>query len=332
MASQQPLLRSLQLPIIQDNTVTANTVIKNHQIFLENGNQINETELIAILGGADAILQHYLSSNNLSALTDHQLQDINQLFIHPITHENDDINTNKLPVLSVDAHNTLLHQLLGKDTGNKVLKIVYNEWICAVVASNLVIGRVVDVLLYMSDYLSQWVGLIIIYMNTGVVIMHMLISLLSVNKTILRYTSRTFIFWFKAFCAIKFGICLIIFNHKFNYSEYLVSNILASVELIMIISSFALIDGMKMPLKSKMLIGVIGSMYVSSVSLSWTFSKPCLITINWWKGTASQYDVTEGAASALRVLAIFMVKQTIYCVWRPLQSALIKRSITIEWT
>ena len=102
---------------------------------------------------------------------------------------------------------------------------------------------------------------------------------------------------------------------------------------IMMIAWYGLMDGIKLPLKMKMVVAIMGSMFFLYASFYWTFiaSEPCIVEVNWWNFYSSEYDMKEWTAGSVRVITIFMCKQTIYSIWKPTKSTLIKKSVVIQW-
>ena len=67
MALETPYIAFIPLQsTVLNNEVTKDDVKRNHQLFMDSGKFMDANKLIDILGGTNAILQHYLSSDNLS--------------------------------------------------------------------------------------------------------------------------------------------------------------------------------------------------------------------------------------------------------------------------
>ena len=326
MALEQPLI-ALPTQTIQNNDCTADDLTRNHQQFIDNGHSVDIDNLVEILGGPDAILQHYLSSNNLSPLTSHQLNQINNLITNNDNDDNKDESNSAS--LRVSAENTLFHQLLSKTTANKIISIIYSKPMVIAVSLTIVFWPLLAVLSTSESIrtYTMWIWFVMLF----AIISYLLLSILTVNVIILKRILQTFIFWFKTFYGIKCIVCIsIVLFKKYWLSP---ANILGTVWTLLLIVWYALTDGIHMPLRAKMIIGIILSIYFLYVSFYYTFvfNQQCLITINWWNYYSSTFDISEWTASAVRVVTIFIWKQTAYSIWKPSQSTLIKRSVQITW-
>ena len=334
MSLEQPLLPAAEMNTHTSSGIdrvglTVDDVIQNHKLFMENGQLIDPNALIAILGGADAILQHYLSSDNL---TSHQLNDVNNLMHNRNTNDKSQTDPDITSILTVSSKNTLLHQIFGDIAADKLVNILYSK--------SIAIAAVLSVLIVLLWFLLETVYIItdkywmqisiwctVIY---SIWILYILVCISSVNKIIIRRISQTFIYWFKICFAIKAGICDLVYT-RIIYDDY-PSDISGAILNLMIISFFALLDGIHMSFKTKTFVGIMTSILFLWRSFYWTFhAEPCIIDINWFNIYSSQYDMREWTASAMRVVTIFICKQTIYSIWKPSQSTLIKKSIIIEW-
>ena len=328
MATEESLLASIGIPTIQNNDLTADDLIERHHLFMDNGQSVDMNVLVSILGGTDAILQHYLSSNNTTPLTVNQLNDINDLL-----NNNNDIFKQDAHILRVSSGNTLLHQLFGERIATKTVHMMYSKPMVIAAGFLIAITMLLDVsfVIEMAMKYHQPLSVCLCVLDF-VLIMYILLSILSVNKTILKYILQTFIFWFKILFAVKYGVCYIIYQQR--KLEIYASNILFWILTVMFISWYALIDGINMPLRVKIGIGIMGSLYFLYISIVyWTFviTEPCFITINWSNSHSSQLDMREWASSAIRVVTIFMCKQAIYSIWDASKSTLIKKSVAIVW-
>ena len=111
MSLPTPLLSSLQLSEHMVS-VTIDDVNRRHESLMNNGGCIDSNKLIKILGGADAILKHYISTNELSPLSSEQLSSINELLIPTNERQVDmesvasDTNEIENPVLLIHQKNT----------------------------------------------------------------------------------------------------------------------------------------------------------------------------------------------------------------------------------
>ena len=97
--------------------ISRKDVNKRHQLFMDQGKSVDIKQLIKILGGADAILQYYLSSQNQSPLTTKRLHQINNLF------------SSDTSISSISAHG------LDKDIVSLCVKYIGNKK-CVILCTN----------------------------------------------------------------------------------------------------------------------------------------------------------------------------------------------------
>ena len=312
---------------INDDINCLNMLVK-HQLFQEEGKSMDSNKLIEILGGSDAILHHYLSSNNQSLLTQQQLNDINELLCNDQDTNND--NDDNTPTLNVSFQDTLLHQYTGNKIANKLMSMLFSKPTVIVTGFFLIITIVISVL-YWSVHLSiipfslvrGWSCTI---MSLGII--YASLSFLLLNKTITRNILSTFMAWFKLFYIIRYCVC----SSIYYWQDMPVLNSIFCVSVFIAYLFYALIDGLWMPLNAKIAIGIITALVFAWMSTYWTFfvsSK--VIRINLQNDYGFEFDVATLAASSMRVIAIFMVKQAIYSIWKPTKATMIKKSVQIVW-
>ena len=109
--------QSLQLHLLEQDTTNDITVVRlkaKHQEFMNANKKLDKDviTLMEILGGADVILQHYLSINNLSSLTPSQLKSIDNL-LSSTHHFEIKPGHIKSPELILSTSNSYLHSIFN---------------------------------------------------------------------------------------------------------------------------------------------------------------------------------------------------------------------------
>ena len=332
MSLETPLLSSIQLVNISENP-TAKHVNERHQLFMDNGNSIPSDKLIAILGGTDAILKHYLSSDNLSPLTSHQLQEINGLLNtandeqfneNPSVNETTNIES---PVIFVLHKNSFLHQI-NSNIADKVSNFAFSSITAIVFVVSLLaattIGWIIPEWFY-NVYL--WIFYVSLFLYGAIV-------LLLLNRTVTKLIIRTFEFWFKMSYLIRFIIGLLVFTMKCSGKSKTdkAFNVVHSIVMVVYMTSFCFLDGVKMPLKIKATVLVFFSLVVVYLAFENTVASyqpyySCAIPIFG----GYKLDAIEMTNVAWRIIAIFMCKQTFYSIFKQPKSSLISKPVKILW-
>ena len=342
---ETPLLQSVEL----ENYIIIGDVIKNHQSFMNNGQSIDSNKLIEILGGSDAILQHYLSSNNLSQLTSQQLQDINNLLIPSKSDDTNSIlstggasslfsilSTEKSflsPVLSISLQHTLLHQIFGVEFGNTIVGMIFGR---------KVFSFVVFVLFgWLAVWLLFAIGIIgygeISYITSSitmysVMFMYATLILFAMNKQTTKLILKSFEFWYKVLHFIRFWICSSIYYGAYVKS-YMFYDIYYNGTIFMTILAFCLIDGLRMTYKVRTILTILCASIFTFDSIYWTFLYTDSRFVELHLGTYSvPFDMKEWAASSMRVLTLFVWKQTIYGIFKASKSSIIQTPVRIVWS
>ena len=153
---------------------------------MNNGKSLDTNAFIEILGGTDVILQHYLSSNNLSPLTSKQLPEINHLLnLQQEITTPAPIENIPSPILTVSSENTLLHQLFGKQIGDKILKIMYSRFMMIIIFLTLTGWFIIWLLLQgqmITDDPTYFAFTTIIYALSFIFVSSLILAM---NKTIM---------------------------------------------------------------------------------------------------------------------------------------------------
>ena len=337
MATEIPLLSDVghsQLSLNAD--ITMSEINQNHKLFIDDENTVDTNKLIEILGGTDAILQHYLSSNNLQQLTTKQLNQINELLaVAPTaTNRSTDINLPSSTLL-IWHDDTILHQIFGGITGNKIVNIMYNQGIKAL-ASIGVIWLILIILktgTIISFHSVRWIFASFVCIG----LVFLLSLLLSVNKATARLILKRFEFWIKIVFFIKYWICQIIYdgfvvsNAFYNTYVSLMNTLIFAGLLV-----FSVVDGLKMSSRTKTIFTVIVCLLLSELTYEWMFlSEPLLLTFHPFHRFGGDYswvvDMREWAAGSIRIVTIFAWRQTIYSAFKAPKSLIIQTPVKVQW-
>ena len=296
MALETPLLNEVsctELNHVNVGNITANNVNMNHQLVMEKGLSIDADLLVSILGGPDAILQHYLSSENGSQLTTDQLHQINDaLTSRTSSHDNRNMQS---PVLKVSEENTFLHKICHPKIGNKLVNIIFNRWIISIVCF-MSFSTFLMWVLFAADILQLSDISFIVWsvISYSAMFVFSFLLLLALNKTTTKLILCTFEFNLKIFYFIRYWICAAIYvGHQTPEITVLYWFITFTTFLAALI--FCLLDGLKIPFKAKAILLTVGSILFSLATFYWTFlwTKPYFVNVSLWSNHSMELDMRE---------------------------------------
>eukprot|EP01084_Bolivina_argentea_P125586 222479_1 len=325
VTSDAPLLQKVELIGSTGSNVGIDDVKQNHKKLMNNGHNIDDKtmELIDIFGGIDVVLQHYLSEKCNSKLTQSQLCDINYILLS--TDEDEDThNMEDIGTLYISPNNTFLHQCLNHNLSSKIINIIFGNY-CSF-GMTLIVILLAVLPWFHSGYLTGFIWWIVI----GILGVYVILILLSLNRTITNHVMSSFEFWFKFIYFIKYCICYEIYMTHWKIPIYytVLFNILNFVFLMFIIE-YSLIDALRASVLFKATFMIIGSIGMSIWAFVWTFYWTELFVSHKLFNTDVHFDIGALGASSLRILSVFMVKQTIYSIYKKSESTSIKHPIKI---
>ena len=338
MSLHHSLPSSLEL-INLTSDITIEDLIRKHESFMSNGGCLQSNQLIEIFGGADAILSHYLSTNNLSPLTSQQLLQINSLFSlstdklndgYPI---NEDDKTLASPSLLASNSNTFLHQMTSKDIANKIVSGIYNPITTILVGIGWLIVAVITGFSLIKYYYVYCFLLFLL----SILMIHIFLLLLVLSKQIANLTIQTFEFWFKMIYLIRFSIgeyVAIVICPEWNFhtppgvGPHTVL-VFQTIFVMQIGLLFCLLDGLKMPLRMKITLLILLTIALGGRAFIYTFLVDDTCSASFFGSYT--LDLVELGAASLRIWAIFACKQTFYSIFKQPKSAIINKSVSISW-
>lgn len=238
--------------------------------------------------------------------------------------------------LRVIYEHTILHRILGIPWGNKILHILFNQ--CIIVIFTILIAIFLIAIILEStnfitiDFASElWI--ISHALCLFMLYVYIFILLLATNKTAAELILKTFEFWFKVVYGLRYVICSTVYWSKYDKSltnSFLIADNIAKFTGLLL---FCFLDGLKMPFRVKVTILIIGSLMFlwHSVDLTLIRKDPCFASLHLWGDYAFNFDVKEWAAASMRIITIFIWKQTYFSIFKAPKSTLIKKSVKIIW-
>ena len=301
-----------------------------------NNNENISIELLQHLGGIDNILSYYLSNDK--DLNQDQIQKIYQsLSSNNIGSE----NTNKNTITTSKSHDmiegdiitnifdpidTYLNHIFGLNIGPKIQQIIYNKLLMTIHAI-LLMYTIISIFFVDKTQLN---GIIFCILDLWFII-NLLILIMTVNKIAFELINKSFEFWFKILYAIL-GSIATLYSRYFteNLSWFFVS-MMTSLAEIFAVTLFSMIDGLQWSLKSKTIIGILFTIYYIIWAILDELYLPTARSVVIPISNDIAIEMASIAASAYRVLAIFICKQTIKSMLRKDRATIINYSPFIKW-
>ena len=142
----------------------------------------------------------------------------------------------------------------------------------------------------------------------------------------------------KAFYFGRFVLCTLFYG-----DSYMIMYMNAMINLILMLQLlvYSFLDGIYLSIRVKIIILLFGCVFGTGIAVYWTYIE--------WMMTAADNNSIERiiqfqvfnvnmairtfsyAASSLRILLIFVWKQTILLIWKRDKSTLIDKSVIIHW-
>ena len=255
----------------------------------------------------------------------------NSLSISNITRETiDEIASN--PTLEISKANTVLHQLFGAKTGNKITKMLYIPCTLSLITTVLIIWVILTTLFNMN-FVPYDINLVLHIIIYSIIFIYLLLLLLSLNKITTSLILTTFEFWLKMEFLVQFIICHSLCEEYKVFGD-IVSHIFFNIILFIYVLVLCLIDGSQISFKVKAILFCLGGLLLTFGSFYWTVMKTetHIASIKLpFNAYSFNLDYREWAASSIRFLTIFTWKQAIYAIFKAPKSSIIKASINIKW-
>eukprot|EP01083_Nonionella_stella_P111552 327281_1 len=333
-----------------EETITKKLVNAAYKSYKDEDSDINESQIIHILGGIDMILYEFLRERSDVQITQNQLNRLHQLFITPKQCQ----SQNKHSVLAklfsfqndeqyidytthiFDDSCTYLHQFLGDVLATKIVNILHSTW------PHIIFFVMMGIFLVLRLWCSEHIiySLFMLICSGLATHFYVMIWLLSVNKKGLGLVMQTFEFWFK--CAyITIGVVLLLvnqyalnnawgsMNHKYLRLAGHIATFFNGVLVIIIISMF---DALRISRSSKVLFSVTAAIGTTIMCIYSEY-------MTYFNGNDSMIYVTNSIGlsllslqqNAMEIIAIFSWKQAILTIVKRGRCVLIKHSPYIEW-
>ena len=310
-------------------------IVEQQQSSTDINYDLNQIALI--LGGPQKILYDYLSSTDITLNTD-QLNKIEEIITsqHKIVLDPahcEEKNNAQSITYTFNKNNTYYHSLFNHKTASRIIKIIYSKYL----ALFTILWTFVDLIRYLISTLPFAFHVITLFLSTSTFI-YLILFILTINIKILKRSVCHFVFWFKILTTVYSTIFFFIL--RFIYLKHITMetrNISISTEIlhqctdILVITIFSGIDGFNLSKRFKIFFGVLISVYWTC----WTILASLWITdyddLDFKLFSTFRLSIGSIYLSSLRVLSIFVWKQTILAFIKKDRCINIRHSPYIKW-
>ena len=315
--------------------------IHETQLSQDRYNDINTNQLVTTLGGIDAILSHYLSSQCTIQLSQLQLQNI-QTIITSERNNDSNIIAEKAPLYTFKKSKTLIQQIANDSITDTLHNFVYSKTAACILAT---IGCIlVPYWIYVSlianpnddnfNYIR--LGLDIGRLLFEIIMLFWAIMIiLTVNMDVFILSIKQFLFWFKLFQCIGFCITQWIIIGYFKIWTYTtlgtVAQIFFAIALFCFVMIICALDAFHAPRKLKIFLSLMFALLWTVATLE-TMMNPgredlTKITVfkYWTFSVYSMYFYSQ------KILSVFFWKQTIFLIMYPNKCVNIRTTPYYKW-
>ena len=363
-------ISNLPAPSIVPHLINKPEVLEAHLQQLQDNQTLEShtSKIIKIFGGIDQITTDYLSSNDIQ-LTQLQLQHIQQILCNHDTITVTIGNDSKLPSphfegakslpstsnapkigktvskfqesntktwrYKLSKSNTYIHYLFSNNIANKIISVLYNIYLIFLLLIVGIVWVIWGSLESAPWNLAYYLYKLILF---SILVVHLTFVALTINKEILRKAVRHFLFWYKLIACVQQALCvwwLRYFALRDRSAGAVEISGDASAQLCTFITVFifSAFDGYQISRRTKIWLGIGLSIIFTLLAVNATFfvdakmkEKATIHLADWFS-----VSVVSVRASSLRILSIFLWKQTILTMIKKNQCINIRHSPYIEW-
>ena len=304
-------------------------------------NSYDIKQLGIILGGAQKILIDYLSSTDIT-LTNEQLNQIEEMLlskplIHKISSNSNPTKSNESQSITYTFHtnHTYYHYFLGTNSvfATRMISFIYNPyWIAFLVLIG--IFRVIWGLIEYESWsnLYHLTSLII----TSIVFLNYILVFLTMNRKVFKKSIYHFVFWFKILTCIQSSICYLILRFVMlkdvEMGYITMSNeIIHQLGNILNITMYSAIDTFQLSRTIKICFGFVVSILWTLVAFNASTLHEHIEETTVDIGLNIHFSIASIYASAMRILSIFLWKQSFLLLIRKDRCVNIRHAPYIKW-
>lgn len=340
---QSPLLGNTEMiENISTDGITSKTVLMNYEILLENGGNIHPKlgAIIDAMGGIDMVLRQYLDHTPKQ----NQLCEINDIILSLNNTKSSDselqnMDTTENPVIYLSINDTIMNRLWKSENVEKYKQKLSGN-IATCMAIFIAISLIIDyctVYWFWWEFKDAFVHALNNYSSVSMTIgiVWLLLNAMYLNVKAMKEISRSFEQWFKLVYYIRGCVCWNIYAFKaYGYHEptFMAAQNLTLLAYLILFFEYTMIDGLYYDRKRKALMTVVGCIIFTVIAFSFTWT-------DFTKDNPSRYiyvygfqwDVLSYASNSMRIVCIFLWKQTIFSLWHPDQAVMIYKPVVLKW-
>eukprot|EP01084_Bolivina_argentea_P228592 386047_1 len=340
-----------QIELMPTTTINLENIRNNHEMLLNNNHDVSvkTQQIINAIGGIDIVLSNYFSNDNPFKLTTNQLEQINDIFIsikasNQKQSKPDIINDETDPILYFSAKNTFFHSIINATTATKIMNLIFGKVGIFSFGFVVIYSTIINVIETSTVWTNKHSLMVTLVNSVGwltliFAIIFLIFALLSLNKVATKKIVKTFEFWFKMFYFVRYWICVIIYMCRINddsFIDMLYQNV-SEIAYLLFFILYSCIDGLyPLSFQFKVIVLVTGCVLISYLAVYYTIvdnnqsideNVRCLHVL----GTPTCIDLVSMKAISMRILSIFVWKQSLHSLYYKDKSLLIRKRVTIKW-
>ena len=303
-------------------------------LLVEEDLSYKQEEIVAILGGINGILNHYIASGDID--DDRILRIISVIKQDSklkVKAKDDTVEDHQI---SLDPNESILRNIFPKSFCDKLTALVLNKimmgFFFAAFLSIIVINSIENLVYHKAP--DGLLALSIAICLRIPMTLHLIAMVMFINVKALKLLSRTFLFWFKLLYFVQWFALWQLLDHAnaLKYGAlYICDAILVAINVVMVIILVSSMDGLHINIWSKRAILSLTLLYFTSTLFAYWLNG------DEWYPSASitiagyQLHLVERLRSVGQTLVIFVARQTI-ALWRnPTKSTVIRKPTYIRW-
>ena len=136
------------------------------------------------------------------------------------------------------------------------------------------------------------------------------------------------------FYCIRFLIFFNVYRFNNEHGYQIFQAIMNTASIFVGVLVFCFVDAIKIPLRFKTIVLVVFSLsyaYWAYQETLHAITETYFVDINLWNKYLFKLELLGLIASSIRIITIFIWKQTFYSIFKPSRSGLIQEAVQIVW-
>lgn len=324
MATSTPLLNGSS----NDDTQSRMSLMRNTISNSVDKLQRNRDQLVAVLGGMDGILLHYIDAD---VLTEQQLESIHSILLSPPVVYSVSQPLPTYGTIVLDETNTFLHHIFSVQSAECLIKWIYHRFTIVIAFIYCVLHVIIGAYIWIGNHHSLSNGfLFALFLFDFISSTYFILLILSGNRKAFRFCMKSFEFWIKILYAFRMMIASTTYVILKNQTSVwgVLDRLFGRYLLIMVATVlYSSMDGLRLRPRIKTAFGGTLASFVTIYAVYETLlAEPYHVQIG-----SFTIDLLDIMARSNRVLSVFLWKQAILSTWKQGKAQMISTWVNIEW-